>query len=439
MSEMNRKVPELRFIGFNDFWRATPFGDIYSFSATNSLSRASLNDSTGEYKNIHYGDIHTKYSTMLDAKNASIPYVTDFNELSNSHAKSHCEVGDLVFADASEDYADVGKAIQIISLPAEPLVSGLHTFLAKDNYHQTALGFSGYLMSSYKVRKQIMTMAVGAKVLGISKTNLAKVLLDIPTKEEQQKIANFLSSVDKKIEQLTEKHRLLTEYKKGVMQQIFTQQIRFKDNQGYDYPKWHQTKFSNLFKFIKTNSLSRADLVNDGEVMNIHYGDIHTRLPSQTRIETAALPYIAPHIDLSKFEDDTFCRDGDLIVADASEDYLDIGKAIELSAIENNKVIAGLHTFLARPYKSKVVNGFSGYVMQIDPVRKQIMRLATGVSVLGISKTNLGKVILPIPCIDEQQKIANFLTEIDQKIDQAWSILEQTKAFKKGLLQKMFV
>lgn len=287
---------------------------------------------------------------------------------------------------------------------------------------------------------KVNSLCTGTSYPAINSNDLGTIKISLPAKLEQQKIADFLSAVDKKIEQLTEKHRLLTEYKKGVMQQIFSQQIRFKDDEGNEYPEWQKVKFSNLFTFLKTNALSRADLVEDGEVKNIHYGDIHTRLPSQTRIEKIWLPFIAKHIDLSKLED-ALCLDGDLVVADASEDYLDIGKAIELSGIaeSNNKVVAGLHTFLARPDKSKIAKGYSGYVMQIDVVRKQIMRLATGVSVLGVSKTNIGKVVLPIPCIAEQEKIADLLIAIDNKIDQALSKIEQTKAFKKGLLQKMFV
>ncbi|GAB6071034.1 hypothetical protein JCM30760_21310 [Thiomicrorhabdus hydrogeniphila] len=430
MSDVINNVPELRFSGFNDFWRAIPFGDIYSFSATNSLSRASLNDTSGEYKNIHYGDIHTKFSTMLDAKNASIPYITDFNELSNSHAKSHCEVGDLVFADASEDYADVGKAIQIISLPFEPLVSGLHTFLAKDNYHQTALGYSGYLMSSYKVRRQIMTMAVGAKVLGISKTNLAKVLLDIPCKEEQQKIADFLSSVDKKIEQLTEKHRLLTEYKKGVMQQIFTQQIRFKDNQGNDYPDWVGCLLGDHFEVGSSKRVLQEDWVSRGIpfLRTRELVSLSKKQPFSSEI------FISPKLFKELSDKYGAPVEGDFLVSGVGT----LGIHYQVKASDKFYFKDGNVLWLKR--KPTINAGFFNFSFQSDFVQSQIVAQASTTTVGTFTIQNAKKTKLLIPkSLEEQQKIANFLTEIDHKIDQARATLEQTKAFKKGLLQKMFV
>ena len=422
MSDVINNVPELRFSGFNDFWRAIPFGDIYSFSATNSLSRASLNDTSGDYKNIHYGDIHTKFSTMLDAKNASIPYITDFNELSNSHAKSHCEVGDLVFADASEDYADVGKAIQIISLPSEPLVSGLHTFLAKDNHHQTALGFAGYLMSSYKVRRQIMTMAVGAKVLGISKTNLAKVLLDIPSKEEQQKIADFLSSVDKKIEQLTEKHRLLTEYKKGVMQQIFSQQTRFKDNQGNDYPEWENYTLGDVTSKVSVKNKDNRDLpvysINNQQGF-VPQGQQFEGVDSKSR-----------NYDISMYKvigKETFAY---------NPARINVG-SLGFSGDLENIIISSLYVCFKT--KNMVLDSFLLSFFDTFEFNKSVLRNVEGGVRDYLFYENFSIIKISLPCLEEQQKIANFLTEIDQKINQAWSTLDQTKAFKKGLLQKMFV
>ena len=101
--------------------------------------------------------------------------------------------------------------------------------------------------------------------------------------------------------------------------------------------------------------------------------------------------------------------------------------------------MAGLHTFLARSDKRFIVVGFMGYLMQTFDVRLQIMKLAQGISVLGISKGNLGKVVVRLPHKEEQKKIANVLTEIDNKIEQINQQLEQAKVFKKGLLQQMFV
>ena len=150
------------------------------------------------------------------------------------------------------------------------------------------------------------------------------------------------------------------------------------------------------------------------------------------------VPYINDEILVSNLAQEDFCKIGDLVIADASEDYADIGKAVEIVEVEPSKLVAGLHCFIARP-KEKMIVGYSGYLVQSEDARKQIKRIAQGVSVLGISKTNLENINLPYPCIEEQEKIADFLTAIDQKIEAVARQVDRTEQFKKGLLQKMFV
>ncbi|MDO3658936.1 restriction endonuclease subunit S [Acinetobacter genomosp. 15BJ] len=258
------------------------------------------------------------------------------------------------------------------------------------------------------------------------------------SKTEQTKIASFLSAVDEKISQLTQKHELLSQYKQGMMQKLFSQQIRFKADDGSEFGEWEETNFSSQFNFHNTNSHSRALLAEYGEIMNIHYGDIHTKFSMLFDVTKENIPFLNVEVDTSKITNEQFLKVGDLVIADASEDYKDIGKAIEVIKLNNQKVVAGLHTYIARPVKPFAL-GFCGYMMQTFEVREQIKKLATGISVLGISKTNLGKVELRIPCFEEQTKIANFLSAIEQKIDMVVQQIEQAKQWKKGLLQQMFV
>src|SRR5690606_12419556 len=151
------------------------------------------------------------------------------------------------------------------------------------------------------------------------------------------------------------------------------------------------------------------------------------------------VPFINEDVNIQKVSDSQYCREGDLIVADASEDYKDVGKAIEIINLNGQKLLSGLHTFLARDENNLTAIGFKAYLMQQYSVRIQIMKAATGISVLGISKTNFSKVKIHLPKKAEQQKIANFLTGIDKKINLINKQLEQVKLFKKGLLQQMFV
>ena len=300
--------------------------------------------------------------------------------------------------------------------------------------------FLGISLSSVKCQNQLQSKTSG---LAKSQTNISqKILSDVslmtPAKPEQTKIASFLSAVDEKISQLTQKHELLSQYKQGMMQKLFSQQIRFKADDGSEFGEWEGFKFADKFAFHNTNSFSRALLVEEGEIKNIHYGDIHTKFSMLFDVLNESVPFLSDQIDLSKINENQFLQIGDLVIADASEDYKDIGKAIEVINLNNQKVVAGLHTYIARPLLP-FASGFCGYMMQTFEVREQIKKLATGISVLGISKTNLGKVEIQVPCFAEQTKIANFLSAIDQKIEVVAQQIDQAKQWKKGLLQQMFV
>lgn len=301
---------------------------------------------------------------------------------------------------------------------------------------------------------------------GLAVGKLLKLKLNFPTLPEQQKIAAFLSAVDEKIQQLTRKKELLTHYKKGVMQQLFSpselglegleddrinpsilkskksqfRQLRFRQDNDKPYPKWEEKLFEEIYSFFSTNSLSRDKLnYESGSVKNIHYGDIHTKFSSQFIVNEEYVPYVNGDVDLSKVKEENYCKEGDLVIADASEDYNDIGKSIELVELNSEKVIAGLHTFLARPDLSKIKIGFSGYLVQALYVRMQVQKIAQGTKVLSLSSGRLGKVKLLLPCKEEQQKIASFLTALDAKIETVNNQITQTQTFKKGLLQQMFV
>lgn len=300
--------------------------------------------------------------------------------------------------------------------------------------------FLGISLSSVKCQNQLQskTSGLAKSQTNISQKILGEVLLKLPSKEEQTKIASFLSAVDEKISQLTKKHELLSQYKQGMMQKLFSQQIRFKADDGSEFGEWEKVKFSDKFKFHQTNSYSRALLSEQGEIMNIHYGDIHTKFSTLFDISKEIVPFLNSEVNINKIAEDQFLQVGDLVVADASEDYKDIGKAIEIIHLNSHKVVAGLHTYIARPVQPFAL-GFCGYLMQTFEVREQIKKLATGISVLGISKTNIGKVEIKVPCLAEQIKIASVLSAIDQKTEVVSKQIEQAKQWKKGLLQQMFI
>jgi type I restriction enzyme S subunit len=270
--------------------------------------------------------------------------------------------------------------------------------------------------------------------------DFAKVPMHFPDLAEQQKIADFLGAVDQRLQLHDAEVEALETYKRGLIQKLFSQEVRFTDKNGLAFPDWTATKLGELFDWLPTNSLSRDRLTDEGPgVQNIHYGDIHRRFSSRFLQSRESAPYVKDAALLGALRDPQYCRPGDVVIADASEDYADIGKAIEIIEVEPRSMVAGLHTILARPQQDALALGFAAYLFQSAPLRRQIRRVAQGISVLGLGKSHLAKLEISIPTPPEQTRIAELLGALDQKIDGVRAQADQLRTFKAGLLQKMFV
>lgn len=151
------------------------------------------------------------------------------------------------------------------------------------------------------------------------------------------------------------------------------------------------------------------------------------------------MPYINPTESLEKKKHDSYCEEGDIIFADASEDLNDVGKSIEIVSLNNEKLLSGLHTLLVRQKKSRLVIGFGGYLFKSSRIRAQIKREAQGVKVLGISAARISRINIAFPINKkEQQKIAACLTALDDLISAATGRLDALKQHKQGLMQQLF-
>ena len=296
-----------------------------------------------------------------------------------------------------------------------------------------------YYLKSIRIMFYFNRMAIGSleEKKRIHFSDFIKFSFPIPQLKEQEKIAEILSTWD---DAITKQEQLIAQkqvFKKGIMQQIFSQQIRFKDDHGNDYPTWQTKKLGEALFFIRNNSFSRNQLnLNNGLAQNLHYGDIHTKFSNYIDVANSVIPYINADVDIEPIQNHEYCQDGDLIIADASEDYKDVGKSVEIKNIGTKKILSGLHTILARN-KISFALGFKAYLMQSTKMRSQIEKIANGISVLGISKTNLANTLLDYPCLEEQTKIADFLTNIDNGITKQTEILDQLKLQKQSLMQKL--
>lgn len=203
---------------------------------------------------------------------------------------------------------------------------------------------------------------------------------------------------------------------------------------------WARERFNKLYEFKTTNSFSREKLnYKEGSVKNIHYGDVHKRFATLFDLSKEIVPFVNNQESLKKIKPDSYCKVTDVIFADASEDMDDIGKCIEIVNLDNQKLISGLHTLLARQKKDKLIKGFGGYLFKSAPLRRQIQKEAQGAKVLGISAGRMSAIMVPYPENErEQKKISECIASIDELIALHSQKLDRLKAEKQGLIQQLF-
>lgn len=402
-------TPQLRFPEFTDEWQMKKLGDIFEFKRTNSLSRAQLSEDG------KVGNIHKSLPTLLDASKVKLPMIVSSKQFNTADA---IKVGDVILADAFEDYADIGKVIEVVNLNhGQELYSGLHTFLMRPAY-PSAHGFNGMLFKTATIRKQLMRIATGISVLGVSKNNVSQLVVATPSKPEQEKIADFLTAVDEWIGVGEEKLELLETYKRGVMQKIFTQQIRFKDESGKLYPEWEEKTLGDIGEVVtgKTPSTSDASKWN-GDILFVTPTDIKNekyQYTSERTVSASAVSKVLPTKSI-------------MYTCIAS-----IGKmSLSTRQTTTNQQINSLI-----PHKS-YDNEFVYYgLLWLTP---KIISTQSNNTLPIINKTEFSKFKLSTPPYGEQQKIATFLTALDDKIKAEQTRLTTAKQWKKGLLQRMFV
>lgn len=421
--------PKLRFPEFEGDWKRKSFKEIYSFRSTNSFSRDKLNYERGIIKNIHYGDIHSKFNSLFDVKKEHVPFINEEISIDRISVENYLKVKDLIIADASEDYDDIGKCIEIINLSDEKVLAGLHTFVARPDLFEMSLGFGNYLMKSEKIKLQIKTIAQGTKVLSLSATRLSDVQLDLPSFQEQTKIANFLSSIDEKINLLKEKKALLEEYKKGMMQKIFNQEIRFKDVNGNDFEDWQAKNLGEIGEFKNGINKDKSDFGFGFPFVNLM--DVF----GKSTVSDLQLGLVnADEKDILNYN----LKKGDVLFIRSSVKKTGVGETSVILKDLKNTVYSG---FLIRFRDSKIKLDlhFKKYCFSNKLFRENLISKSTTSANTNINQEALNDLCIKIPAISEQTKIANFLSAIDEKIALVETQIEDTHEYKKGLLQQMFV
>ena len=374
-------------------WQKVSFGKTFSFLKSSAFSRAQLNYRDGQIKNVHYGDILVKFPTILNSCCNDVPYV---NPAEKTEKYDLLQVGDIVIADTAEDLT-VGKAIEISDV-SNSIIAGLHTIACRPQ-RKFANRFLGYYLNSKAFHNQLVPLATGIKVYSIIKSEIVKTRINVPCLEEQQKIAAFFSTLDEKIELSERKLEALEQLKKGLMQKIFNQGVRFKPSHNNEFPPWQTFKLSEISE-IRTGPfgsvLHASDYVKDGIpiVTTEHFK--FGLLPN----EKTGIPQVSDS-DFARLNSYTL-RKGDLVFSRVGS--VDINALVE--STQNGWLFSG-RVLRVRPI-STVSSRFLHYVLDTENVKRNIVSRAVGLTMASINTAILGETKVILPCIEEQKRIASF-------------------------------
>lgn len=403
-----RKVPKLRFKEFNDEWEENKLGDISKI--TSGLT-----------------PLRSEEKFYL---NGVIPWVKT-SDLNNSYIK-----------ETEEKISEFAlKETSIKLLPKNTLLvamyggfnqigrTGLTTIEATTNQALSAIKFRDINkfplffqnVLNYKVDYWKKVSASSRKDPNITKKDIEDFKVIYPKLEEQEKIASFLSSVDKKISLIEGKLELFREYKKGIMQKIFSQELRFKDSNGNDYPEWEEKRLGDIL--IKNKEKNKNNQYTLVQSISNKYGFVNqeeyfedrkiasNNLSNYYIIKNKNFAYNPSRINVGSL---AYKKDFSISVISP----LYVSFYADNSYVNDIFLLNWLFSF---PFYRQMNSSFEGSVRN------------------NLSYDALSSFNILLPILEEQQKIADFLSSIDNKIESIEKELEGLKEFKKGLFQQMFV
>ena len=265
------------------------------------------------------------------------------------------------------------------------------------------INFIYYCLTSFNLRRLIF----GSGQPLITAGQLKKLKILTPGLKEQKKAAEFISSVDKKIQLLENKKEQLELYKKGLFQKIFSQEIRFKDDNGNSYPDWAQKRLDEISDIKKGKQLNKSELT-----------------------ELGAYPCINGGVNPSGYTENWNRNENTITISEG-------GNSCGYVNYLKTKFWCGGHCYSLLNLSELVFDTFLFQLLKNN--EQKIMRLRVGSGLPNIQLKEISKIILRLPILDEQKKIADFLSSIDKKIDCVSVQIDKTREFKKGLLQQMFI
>lgn len=418
-TEKIKNVPELRFSGFEGVWWKKPLQDLTEKSITYGIVQTG-DSIEGGVKCVRVVDL-TKPEIILDQ------LITTTEEISRSYKRTILVEGEIMIALRGE----IGLlALVSKSLEGSNLTRGIARVAPKKS-----VVYPEYLVWALRSddgRMEFAKQVNGSALKEIPINGLNKVEVQLTTLPEQQKIADFLTAVDGRLAQLSRKKALLEDYKKGVMQQLFTQALRFKDDNGNEFPEWDEkTSFYDLIDqvldFRGRTPLKLGMEWGSGNIISLSANNVKNGY-----IDFAAECNFGSQTLYEKWMGGVSLKKGDIVFTMEAP----LGQALQIP--DDQKYILSQRV-VAFKTKKQVLNCFLLQLIWSADFQEQLAKLATGSTAKGINQKSLKMVEVSIPSPPEQTKIANFLTALDRKIEAVTAQITHIQTWKKGLLQQMFV
>ena len=289
-----------------------------------------------------------------------------------------------------------------------------------DNYLQNIF-LKNYFESEYFIQQYFGIMSQSTRNQ-VPITTQRKLFISIPQIEEQTKIASFLSAVDEKITQLTQKHQLLSQYKQGMIQKLFSLKIRFKADDGSEFDEWKSIQLKDFLTFTP-RPVDKPEIAYHALGVRSHFKGLFNKYDSEPQKISMDTLYTVEKDDV--VVNITFAWEGAMAIAKDEHNQGLVSHRFPTYKCNESKVnlIFFNYRFIQKDFLSHLQLCSPGGAGRNRVLNKQ--------SFLEISFEK--------PCVQEQTKIANFLSAIDQKIEVTEQQIEQAKQWKKGLLQQMFV
>ena len=399
------KTPKLRFKEFSGDWESKKLGELGEFK--NGVNKSKEDFGHG-YPFINLMDVFGKNSI----KNGKFELVSATDK---ELTESNLVEGDVLFIRSSVKPSGVGLTAVILEDLKNTVYSGFLIRFRDSGYFD--LNFKKYCFYNSKFRNELISKSSTSANTNINQENLKLLNINLPSLEEQEKIASFFSLIDDKISLQGEKVEALKDYKKGMMQKIFSRELRFKDDDGRDYPEWISCKVGDCFSERSERGFEDLELLSVSMQNGvIRRSDIEGKDNSSEN---------KSNYKLVKVDD---------IVYNSMRMWQG---ASGLSKFEG--IVSPAYTILIP--KNNVCSKYFAYLFKMEKIIYEFRKYSQGLTsdTWNLKYPQIKDIKVKLPSYDEQVKISNFIENIDNKIRKEQDKLDSLNGYKKGLLQQMFI